>query len=404
MFLGLIKNEFIKLFAKKKTFIIWGLFILLCIMLVIVSESSEKSYLKYNSPKAQVENLTNEISSQEEYLKTIQSDATLSEDDKKANEAQTQSYIDSLKMQLETAKASLESSSKENWKEALEERIKEQEKIVKEASDADSQKVQGQELERLKLYLKHNVPLDAENYNTGINYFILNVTMIAASFLAIGLTLFNGDNVSNEYNPGTLKFLLVQPVSRIKVLLSKFVVMVLSSTALIMITQVLFFLGVGVIKGFGNFNRPYLVGVKYEYTYQSGHRFITEVAGSGHFILLWQYLIEALALQLLFLIVMVTFILLISTISKSSVVTMTVLICAILGSNIVYSLSTTYRKVSPFIFLHYSNVENIITGRIVSMTGSFLFTWQVVAGMSALSAVVFLGISLIVFKKRDIQI
>lgn len=404
MFLGLIKNEFIKLFAKKKTFIIWGLFILLCIMLVIVSESSEKSYLKYNSPKAQVQNLANEISSQEEYLKTIQSDATLSEDEKKANEVQTQSYIASLKVQLESAKAELENSSKENWKEALDNRVKEQEKIVKEASDAQSKKVQGQELERLKIYQKHNIPLDSENYNTGINYYILNVTMIAASFLAIGLSLFNGDNVSNEYNPGTLKFLLVQPVSRIKVLLSKFVVMLLSSTALIMITQVLFFLGVGIIKGFGSFNRPYLVGVKFEYTYQNGKRFITEVAGSGHFILLWKYLLTALALQLLFLIVMVTFILLISTISKSSVVTMTVLICAILGSNIVYNLSTTYRKISPFIFLHYSDIDNIITGRIVSRTGSFLFTWQTVTGMSAFTAVLFLAISLLVFKKRDIQI
>ncbi|SHO46951.1 ABC transporter permease subunit [Anaerocolumna xylanovorans] len=404
MLLGLLKNEFIKLFAKKKTYIIWGLFILLCVMLVIVSESSERNYLKYSSPKAQVENLTNELANQETYLKSIQNDASLSEEDKKVNEEQAGIYIESLKEQLESAKASLENSTKMDWKGELEARIKEQQKTVDSISDTDARKDQTRELERLKLHLANNVPLDAENYNTGINYYVLNVIMIAASFLAIGLTLFNGDNVSNEYNPGTLKFLLVQPVSRIKVLLSKYIVMVLSSTALIMVTQLLFFLGVGVIKGFGNFNRPYLVGLKYEYAYQNGQKYITEVSGSGHYIFLWQYLLEALALQLLFLIVIVTFVLLISTISKSSVVTMTVLICAILGGNIVYNLSTTYRKISPFIFLHYSNIEDIITGRIVMRTGSFLFTWQTVAGMSALTAFLFLGISLWVFKKRDIQI
>lgn len=404
MFWGLLKNELIKLFAKKKTYIIWGLFILLCIMLVVVNETAERNYLKYSSPKAQVENLTKEIEGQESYLKSIQSDTSLSEEDKKINEEQTSSYLESLRDQLESAKASLSGGTEKDWKSQIEGQIKDQKKILETTSDEDVKLSQTREIERLQLHLDNNVPLDDSNYNTGINFYILNVTMIAASFLAIGLTLFNGDNVSNEYNPGTLKFLLVQPVSRIKVLLSKFVVMVLSSTVLIMATQFLFFLGVGIIKGFGSFNRPYLVGLQYKYVYENGQKYITEVSGSGHYIYLWKYLLEALSLQLLFLIVMVTFILLISTISKSSVVTMTVLICTILGSNIIYNLSTTYRKFSPFIFLHYSNIDDIISGRIVMKTGSFLFTWQTVAGMSALSALVFLGISLWVFKKRDIQI
>lgn len=402
MFLGLLKNELIKLFAKKKTFIIWGLFILLCVMLVVVNETAEKNYLKYNSPEAQVENLTREIANQEDNLKSIQSDTSISKEDKKINIEQTKTYLESLKEQLVSAKASLDSSA--DWKSNLKNQIVEQKKVVESTSDTDSKKDQERELKRLQLHLDNNVPLNDQNYNTGINFYILNITMIAASFLAIGLTLFNGDNVSNEYNPGTLKFLLVQPVSRIKVLLSKYVIMLLSSTVLIMVTQFLFFMGVGIIKGFGSFNRPYLVGLKYEYVYTNGQKFISEVPGSGHFIFLWQYLLEALALQLLFLIVMVTFILLISTISKSSVVTMTVLICAILGSNIVYSLSTTYRKASPFIFLHYANIDDILTGQIVMRTGSFLFTWQTVAGVSALSTIIFLGISLWVFKKRDIQI
>ncbi|SHJ80115.1 ABC-2 type transport system permease protein [Anaerocolumna jejuensis DSM 15929] len=402
MFLGLLKNELIKLFAKKKTFIIWGLFILLCVMLVVVNETAEKNYLKYNSPKAQVENLTREIANQEDNLKSIQSDTSISKDDKKINIEQTKAYLESLKQQLVSAKASLDSST--DWKSNLKNQIEEQKKVVDSTSDTDSKKDQERELKRLQLHLDNNVPLNDQNYNTGINFYILNITMIAASFLAIGLTLFNGDNVSNEYNPGTLKFLLVQPVSRIKVLLSKYVIMLLSSTVLIMVTQFLFFLGVGIIKGFGSFNRPYLVGLKYEYVYTNGQKFISEVSGSGHYILLWQYLLEALVLQLLFLIVMVTFILMISTISKSSVVTMTVLICAILGSNIVYSLSTTYRKASPFIFLHYANIDDILTGQIVMRTGSFLFTWQTVAGVSALSTIIFLGVSLWVFKKRDIQI
>lgn len=404
MFRGLLINEFVKLFAKKKTFIIWGLFILLCVLLAIVSERSEENYLKYSSPKAQIESLTAEINNQESYLENLKADASLTEEDRKIAEVQSQSYIESLKIQLEAAKASLDSENGSDWQTAVKKQIEEQKAIAESAEDEDTKLYQNREIERLQMHLDNNVPLDDSNYNTGINYYILNITLIATSFLAIGLILFNGDNISNEYNPGTLKFLLVQPVSRIKVLLSKYSVMVISSAVLIMVTQFLFFLGTGLIKGFGSFGRPDLVGLKYEYVYSNGQKIMTEIAGSGHYIPLWQYLLEALGLQLLFLIVMVTFILMISTISKSSVVTMTILICAVLGFNIINSLSTTYRKFSPFIFFHYSNIDDIISGNSVLKSGSFFFTWQTVAGMSVLSSLVFLIVSLIVFKKRDIQI
>lgn len=404
MFGGLITNEFIKLFAKKKTFIIWGLFILLCILLVVVSEKGEETYLKYNNPETQVENLKVEIQNQESYLASLKTDNSLTEEDRKIYEEQTNSYLINLKSQLEAAQASLNSSESSDWKETIKQQIKDQETSLATEKDENTKLYQTRELTRLQMHLDNNVPLDDSNYNTGINYYILNITMIATSFLAIGLALFNGDNISNEYNPGTLKFLLVQPVSRIKVLLSKYTVMVISSTVLIMVTQFLFFLGTGLIKGFGSFGRPYLVGIRYEYVYSNGQKIMTEIAGSGHYIPLWQYLLQALALQLLFLIVTVSFILLISTLSKSSVITMTILICAILGFSIVYSLSTSYRKFSPFIFFHYSNIDDILTGNSIIKSGSFFFTWQTVTGMSIVSVLVFLGISLVVFKKRDIQI
>ena len=404
MFGGLFVNEVIKLFTKKKTYIIWGLFIILCAILVVVNETAEKNYLRYSSPEAQIENLTAELKNQESYLASLKTDTSLSEEEKQLYEVQGNSYLESLKEQIAAAKASLTAAEGADWRDNLKEQIEEQKKTLNETEDSASKKYQAREIEKLQMHLDNNIPLDDSNYNTGINYYVLSITMIAASFLGFGLIMFNGDNVSSEYNPGTLKFLLIQPVSRIKVLLSKFLVMVFSSALLIMITQFLFFIGVGLVKGFGGFNRPVLVGLKYEYIFSNGQKYLTEITDSGYYIPLWQYLLKALLLQFLFLIVMVTFILLISTISKSSVIAMTVLICTILGANIVYSLSATYRKVSPFIFLHYSNIDDIITGRAVLRTSSFLFTGQTVIIMSILSVILFLGASLWVFKKRDIQI
>ena len=77
MFGGLFVNEVIKLFTKKKTYIIWGLFIILCAILVVVNETAEKNYLRYSSPEAQLENLTAELKNQESYLASLKTDTSL---------------------------------------------------------------------------------------------------------------------------------------------------------------------------------------------------------------------------------------------------------------------------------------------------------------------------------------
>ncbi|MDF2803636.1 MAG: transporter permease [Anaerocolumna sp.] len=240
--------------------------------------------------------------------------------------------------------------------------------------------------------------------NTGINYYIKNITMVAAGFLAFGLILFSGDSVSNEYNPATLKFLLIQPISRIKVLLSKYFVMLISSLGLIMLTQFVFFLGVSLVKGIGGFARPILVDTKYEFITQNGNEVLRSIEGSGHYIELSSYLVRALLLQGLYIVVMVTFIFMVSTLVKSAIVSLTINISALLGATILYTLSTTYRQFSPFIFIHYSNIESIISGDVVAQTKNLLFTYQTIIIVSVITVLVFVGIALTVFKKRDIQI
>jgi len=83
---------------------------------------------------------------------------------------------------------------------------------------------------------------------------------------------------------------------------------------------------------------------------------------------------------------------------------MTVAIGALLASNIIYMLSTTYRSISHFIFLHFSNIEGIISGNIALETRSLNFTYPTVVLVSFITTVVFLMISLCIFKNRDIQI
>lgn len=404
MFRGLITNEFIKLFAKKKTYIILILFVALSGIFVAVNEATENNYLKYNSPQYRLDNVNDQIVYQQKYLDEIKAEETYEKEEKEKLLAGAESYLQVLVMEKTDLEKEVVNYTQDNWADRATKQLEEYKLNLDNATE-DMDKIYYQnEIDRIQIHLDKNIPLDDMYMNSGINYYINNITMVATGFLAFGLILFCGDSVSNEYNPATLKFLLIQPVSRIKILLSKYFVMLFSSLGLIMITQFLFFLGVGLVKGLGNFARPILVDSKYEFITQNGYKVLKEITGSGHYINLSSYLIRALLLQGLFIIVMVTFIFMVSTLVKSGIVSLTINIAALMGANIIYSLSTSYRKISPFVFIHFSNIEGIISGNVVAGTNNLIFTYQTVIIVSFISILVCMGIALTVFKKRDIQI
>ncbi|NLB19461.1 MAG: ABC transporter permease subunit [Clostridium sp.] len=257
---------------------------------------------------------------------------------------------------------------------------------------------------RLTYHIDNNISIAEPNLNTGLNYLNTSLMVILSGFMAFGLILFNADVMSGEYNPGTLKFLLIQPVTRIKVLLSKYLSTVMTSIGLIVGIQLLFALGLGLINGFGSLDLPIMMGERYKEVFEEGYRVLRVIPSSGTLVDFSQYLLQGLLLEILFIFAMVAFIMMVSVISKSTVMAFTVLIGTLLSTNIVYSLSTTYRSLSPFIFLHHTNVNGILSGRIIQETGLLSFTYPLSIIVLTLSTLVFLGISMVIFKKRDILI
>jgi ABC-2 type transport system permease protein len=398
MFLGLIKNEFIKLFSKKKTYIILALFIALLGLMVKVGEEVEKSYKESQDPEYRIETIQDQIA----YDKIEMEDAEDAEDEESYN--QIASDLKILEMDLENAKLELKNGLKDDWRENVKNEITNLKKTMEGETDQEVNASLGQEITRLQVHLDEDINPEDIHKNTGFNYLLSSLTMIVAGFLGLGIIIFSADSVSNEYNPGTMKFLLIQPVSRVKVLLSKYIVMLISTIGLLAVTQGLFCIGVGIIKGFGSLNRPILFGVKYDFVVEKGLKVIQQIEGSGRYIKLSEYLLNAFFLEVLFIIVMTSFIFMISTIARSSVVAITISIAAFMGTNIIFSASTTYKKFSHLVFIHFSNIDGILSGHIVGQTGSLQFTYLTVVIVSIISTLLFTSIALITFKKRDVLI
>ena len=411
MFSGLVKNEFIKLFSKKKTYIVLGLYILLSIMIVVIGENVEDSYFKYNDPDFLIQNLEEQIQYEKEYIESFEADTDMDQEEKETQIEWSKEYVVSLEDEIKSIEQR-KHGEPYDWKEDYQNQIKDNEIVLKELESKDKltkdDQIQinytKQENERLELSISSESSPEDENINTGINFLYNNLLMVTMAFLSFGLILFNSDTVSGEYNPGTLKFLLIQPVTRTKVLLSKFVVMVISSVILIVGVKGLLFLVVGLIKGFGSINRPMLIGLEFEKVISNGYEMIEQIPGTGEFIPLWNYIFRMLGLEIILIIVMTAFIFMISTISKSSVVANTLSISIILGSTIIYNLSVKYREISHLIFLHYGNVDGIVSGSIIGDTGGVSFTPITVIIVSIITSIVFVITAVVVFKKRDLLI
>lgn len=404
MFKGLMLNEFIKIFSKLKTYVILLLFLALSIMIGYMGHVEEQYFLDYVDPAQRVENLENQLQFHNEDIKQMATMEGWSDAEKENEIKRVEAYIAQTKEELLQAKKDMAENATYDWvKDANRQLTQTKEQLLTTENPEDRAFLE-QEITRLTYHLDNDISIAESNLNTGLNYLNTSLMVILTGFMAFGLILFNADIISGEYNPGTLKFLLIQPVTRIKVLLAKYLSTVMSSLGLIVGIQLLFTLGIGLINGFGSPNLPMMMGERYKEVFEEGYRVLRVIPGSGSMVDYSEYLLKGLLLEILFIFAMVAFILMVSVISKSTVMAFTVLIGTLLGTNIVYSLSATYRKLSPLIFLHHADVNGILSGQIIRETGILSFTYPLSLIVLTLSTLVFLGISMVIFKKRDILI
>lgn len=104
-----------------------------------------------------------------------------------------------------------------------------------------------------KYYIENNINI--ENEYDG-RYMLINLTQEYGMFILIFSVIVAGTIVSNEFQKGTIKLLLTRPYSRNKILLSKYIVNIISIFIFIIMFAILqYFIG-GIVSGFNVFNTP----------------------------------------------------------------------------------------------------------------------------------------------------
>ncbi|MDT8719552.1 ABC transporter permease subunit [Clostridium sp. 19966] len=411
--LTLTKYELFKLFKRKKTWVVIIAFILLTGLLVYGDRRDAENEKKYSNPDYIMQMNNQQISMLESEKNNIPEN--IKDDNTKIDEYKNNldQNISSLKEENENLKQQklMEQSSNDNWKQSIDEQIKNNETALANSSSSASAKKNDESLrsnnEQLK-YLKNHDIKPSNHYDFNAYRALQNVMKnLGQLFLLIGVAVFVADMVSGEATPPTLKLLLTQPVSRGKVLLSKFLAISIAAAASILLVEIGAFIVTGIMYGFGNSNYPVIVGTQYHIDtsiIQDGKHPLRAIMGSSYIIPNWQYTLEFLGLQMLYVITVVSVTFMISSLVKSSMISMGISTVGFIAVMVLLNTVQFFKNLMLYIFLGYTDFSSVLSGDIAMLINKanpkIYFVVIVLLAWTAISY----AISHLVFTKKDILV
>ena len=107
---------------------------------------------------------------------------------------------------------------------------------------------------------KYAIEQEKDIYNeSNSRSFLLDVFSKYELFIIITIVLIAGAIVSDEFNKGTIKLLLVRPYSRAKILIAKFITIIITILFIMATTVVLQFIVGGIVFGFDSLKIPAVI-------------------------------------------------------------------------------------------------------------------------------------------------
>ncbi|QQE77401.1 ABC transporter permease subunit [Alicyclobacillus sp. SO9] len=345
-------NEWMKLVRRKRLWVAAALAILLVALFAYGTYRQQVDKQKYQTPSYTAQQITNTKNT----IKAIKNQPQTAQT--KQNLQQQQSELTSLQNEYKLQKA----EAAGNWKPAVNKQIQSAKAQIKSASGGSSSPT-GQsllQLQQSKLTLmslqyevNHNIkpilPWQSSPYQSLKSF----MTVATAIFLPLMVVILTADMVSGEATSGTIKLLLVRPVSRTKILIGKWLVSLFASAVLTFLTM-LALLGAGIaVLGNKGALLPQVVGVYYKFIHVSNHHgpgFQVGAPMLDHASVLpaWQYTLLSILLVTFAMLSITTVTFLLSTLFKSSMASTAVALGIVILGNIAIELIHAHWMVAWF--------------------------------------------------------
>lgn len=367
----LIKNEILKEVKKKKTIIMLFMLVLVMVFANLYALNNRRD----STPE-------NRIKQNQKFIDDLKVNL-----DKSNNENEKKDIQNKIK-DIESANNDLQfqlDNKDLGWKALTERKITDIDSKIKNLVSGKADDKENLEISK-KMYqtcLDKNMEPIYSGYNDKAFNLIMNVIrLLSIFFIPIFVVVIISDSISGEFNPMTIRMLLVRPVSKVKIYLSKFITLNILTIGSVLLVELVNFLILGLMMGFENPQLPNIVGGRYHNDLLNG---VSLIHGSMYLLPIWKVLLIGMALQVLYMVCACGFIMMVSTIAKNSILSVSINFVVCVGVSlftnvIARSNSESIKDLYNMIFAGYFDGVSIITGDLsrtmknpnISIASSFL--------------------------------
>ena len=241
-------------------------------------------------------------------------------------------------------------------------------------------------IEQQQYYLDHDINPNAPGAPTFTRAFIEQGITLFVPLLVMIVAI---DIVSGERSDGTIKMLLTRPVRRWKVLLSKYVTMLLFVSLILLLVGIIAYLLSGIVFGYSGWMLPVLTGFVIE-NESLNTNFV-------HLVPQWMYVMMAYGLAWFVAVVIGTISFMISVLIRNTPAGMGVMLAGLIAGNILSNFATSWEG-AKYIFSVNLSLTDYLSGQLPALKGlSMSFSLLNLTAWAAVS----LFVSFFVFTKQD---
>jgi ABC-2 type transport system permease protein len=276
----------------------------------------------------------------------------------------------------------------QDWRAQLQQQITETEHRMQSSYVTDDRKKTLQmQVDQQKYYLDHNLnpaTPGAPSFTRvfmqyGISLFLPLLVIVVAS-----------DIVSTEHTDGTIKLLLTRPVKRWKILLSKYITLVIFTTITVMATGIFTYLISGLFFGYAGWGAPMF----------TGFNSVSGALDTSHVQVIpqWKLILMNYGLGWLAQLVVATLSFMVSVLVRGTAAGMGVMLATLIGGNILVQLAADF-PLAKYIFVSHLQLTDFINGQpfpVPNVTLNFSIVILLLWGLAGLA------VSFYTFTKRDV--
>ncbi|CAL82319.1 ABC transporter permease [Clostridium botulinum] len=221
------------------------------------------------------------------------------------------------------------------------------------------------------------------------------------------------DILSGEYAPNNIKMSLTKPISRKKIIISKFVVSTIIGASAIIISTIIFIIEAGIHFGLSDYKMPFDVGAKYvlnkslPLTVETSQ--MEHAANSISVVPLWSMIVRFVLIAILVSIVSISIIIFISAICKRSLISSIINFILIIITSLAYNwrfmsnniLANKYGALLKFIPIPYIfDIPEVSSGDVSIRLASSINIFFVLI-VCVVWTLIMMFLSTYIFAKRD---